>query len=85
MATRPLVVPEPFQEKEVGMIDHFKSATDIRIFPVNPVPAYKANGFVNNQPAQFGLDTVAAVTLLQRGIWDQMKQNGAMLEPWTQQ
>ena len=80
MATRPLVVPEPFQEKEVGMIDHFKSATDIRIFPVN-----KGNGFVNNQPAQFGLDTVAAVTLLQRGIWDQMKQNGAMLEPWTQQ
>lgn len=52
---------------------------------MNPVPAYNVNGFVNNQPAQFVLDTGAAVTLLQRSIWDQMKQNEAVLEPWTGQ
>ena len=52
---------------------------------MNPVPAYNVNGFVNNQPAQFVLDTGAAVTLLQRRIWDQMKQSEAVLEPWTGQ
>ena len=62
-----------------------RKATDISIFPVNPVPGYKASRFVNNQPTQFVLDTGAAVTLLQRGIWEQMKLNKATLEPWNGQ
>ena len=62
-----------------------RKATDISIFPVNPVPAYNVNVFVNNQPAKFVLDTGAAVTLLQKGIWDQMRQTEVALDPWTGQ
>ena len=39
-------------------------ATDIRIFPVSPVPFYSVNRFVNNHTAQFLIDKGIVITLL---------------------
>lgn len=60
-------------------------ANDIGIFPVNPVPAHKVNGLIDNYSTQFVLDTGAAVTFLRKDLWDihVVKPEDAKLEEWN--
>ena len=62
-----------------------KEASDIYIVSVDPVPAYRITGQVNDSKAMFVLDTGAAVTLLQKSLWDQVNPDGTNPAPWTGQ
>ena len=62
-----------------------KEASDIHIVSVDPVPAYRITGQVHDSTAMFFLDKGAAVTLLQKSLWDQVKPDRTNLEPWTGQ
>ena len=52
---------------------------------VDPVPAYRITGQVNDRTVMFVLDTGAAVTLLQKSLWDQVKPDRTNLETWNGQ
>ena len=72
-----LNTPGQVFEGEVGMAD------SIGICPVNPIPAYKIQGQIRNQAADFVLDTGAAVTLVRKELWELSKLQGMELEEWN--
>ena len=72
-----LNTPGQVFEGEVGMAD------SIGICPVNPIPAYKIQGQIRNQAADFVLDTGTAVTLVRKVLWELSKLQGMELEEWN--
>ena len=48
----------------------------ISLLPVSPASAYTITGTVNKVPATFTVDMGTAVTLLSKGLWDKVKEEG---------
>ena len=57
------------------------SKTPISLLPVSH--AYRVNGRVNGGQASFVVDTGAAITLLDKTLWDKVNTAGQVLTPWT--
>ena len=57
------------------------SKTPISLLPVSH--AYRVNGRVNGGQASFVVDTGAAITLLDKTLWDKVNTAGQVLTTWT--
>ena len=58
-----------------------QSQTPISLLPVSH--SYRINGRVNGVQASFVVDTGAAVTLLDKTLWDKVNNAGQALSTWT--
>ena len=58
-----------------------QTKTPIALLPVSH--SYRVNGQVNGVKASFVVDTGAAITLLDKKLWDKVNTAGQVLSPWT--
>lgn len=61
---------------------HNDGQSTVNLLAVNPVSAYYIMGNVNGVSVHFMLDTGAAVSLMQKAVWDNAS-GGRELAPWT--